>query len=313
MTVSRNRDRRITVRPLPTSLDSGCRSRWSPAGAVFGWHSGRVEHDGLAERVTRLRRLVSGRRFDDLEWVAEVDSTNAVLMARAREGDAEQALLTDFQSAGRGRRDRRWTAPPGSSLMVSVLVRHGLDPDRSGHLTMAFGLAAADACQRCCGVRPQLKWPNDLVHEDRKLAGILAEAVIEGTTMTAAVIGMGMNTGWPQLPEDLAQTATSLNLLAGEPIDRAELAALVLEHLEHWLGADPAHLRSAYTAHSATIGRRVRAQLPAGSSPRHAVADGDGYAEGTAERITEAGHLVITTDRGELTVSAGDVVHLRPV
>ena len=268
-----------------------------------------MEQETPADRAMRLRRRLSGQRFDDVDWLTEVGSTNAELMALARDGAHEQVLLTDFQSAGRGRRDRTWTAPPGSSLMLSVLVRHGLTPEGAGLLTMAFGLAAADACQRTCDVRPQLKWPNDLVYEDRKLAGILAEAVIEGSTMTAAVIGMGMNTNWPELPKELAATAVSLNLLAGEDIDQVELAALLLEHLEHWLGADPRHLRGAYTAHSATIGRRVRVELPTGAGHNGATKT----TEGTADRITDAGHLVIVTDAGEMTVSSGDVVHLRPV
>lgn len=254
-----------------------------------------------AERATELRRLLSGRRFDEIRWVDEVGSTNAELLAAARSGAGEQALITDFQSAGRGRRDRQWTAPPGSSLMISVLIRDGLRVERSAQLTMALGLAAADACQRCCDVRPGLKWPNDLVHDDRKLAGILAEAVIEGSTMTAAVVGMGMNTGWPELPAELESTAASLNLIAGQEIDRTNLAAKVLEHLEHWLGADPGHLRSAYMASSATIGRRVRVDLPARRIT------------GIAERVTVEGHLVIASDDGdEVTVTVGDVVHLRP-
>jgi len=262
---------------------------------------GAVEADSTLDMAMRLRRLLSGRRFDEVSWVDEVGSTNADLLDAARDGADEQVLLADFQSAGRGRRDRSWTAPPGSSLMLSVLVRRGLTVERAGQLTMALGLAAADACQRTCGVRPQIKWPNDLVHADRKLAGILAEAVVEGSTMTAAVLGMGMNTGWDELPTELATTATSLNLLAGHTIDRVELAARVLEYLEHWLGADSGHLRSAYTSNSATVGRRVRVDLPTGRI------------EGTADSISVEGHLVIAAADGDRAVSVGDVVHLRPV
>lgn len=269
--------------------------------------STRHSNDETAEdRSDRLARISAGQRFDDVTWTPTSSSTNADLIEAARSGAREQVRLTDFQSAGRGRRDRSWSAPPGTSLILSVLLRERapgqpLSPDTAGGLTMALGLGAVEACQELCGVRPTLKWPNDLVYEDRKLAGVLAEGVIEDGQLTAVVIGMGLNANWPELPAELTDIAVSLNHLAGHEVDRVALARLVLNRFEHWVAEDPATLRARYVECSATIGRQVRAELP------------DGDIVGLAVGITEVGHLELDTIAGRRTMHVGDVVHLRPV
>ena len=145
----------------------------------------------------------------EVRVVGETGSTNADLLALARDGAPEGiVLVADHQTAGRGRLDRRWEAPPGSSLLMSMLFR----PPRSvTHLNLvnaAAGIAASDACNEVAGFRPLLKWPNDVVVDDRKLAGILAEVVGQ-----AVVVGIGLNVNWPSpLPPELADTATAANL-----------------------------------------------------------------------------------------------------
>ena len=227
------------------------------------------EPDSTEVRAARLAEVSADRRFAKITWVETTGSTNADMIEAARSGAEEQVLLTDFQSAGRGRRSRSWSAPPATSMMMSVLLRqrapgHALVPETASGLTMALGLAAIEACELLHDVRPTLKWPNDLVHEDRKLAGVLAEAVIEGGEMTAVVIGMGLNTNWPELPPELSDIAVSLNHLADHPIDMVELARLTLDRFEYWLAEEPALMRAAYVSRSATIGRDVRAELPNG-------------------------------------------------
>lgn len=236
-----------------------------------------------------------------MAWRAEVTSTNTELIDAARAGAGEQVMIADYQSTGRGRRARTWSAPPASSLMISALLRTGLTPATTGHVTFALGLGAIDACQLTCGVRPTLKWPNDLVHEDLKLAGILAESVIEGSDIKAVVVGMGLNTNWPELPAELADVASSLNLLAGRPVDRAQLAFHTLDRFEYWLGAHPDHLLANYEVNSATIGREVQVELPAG------------ILQGVATGVDPAGHLIVNDGTESHVVSVGDVVHLRPV
>ena len=265
---------------------------------------------------------VSGTRFSSVEWYEEIDSTNTELLERARQGAPEgMVLIADLQTAGRGRRGRRWTAPPGTSLMMSVLLRPPpgvLPPPRAALVTMAVALAAVDTCERVSGVRPSLKWPNDLViagtgPRDLKLAGILAESLSTEGELTALVVGMGLNTGWPAVPDELDGIATSLNLVSGAPVDRTLLARLVLEGLEqrygvlcsddHGTGA--ASLLAEARHNSATLGRRVRISFDETSN--------GGALEGVASDLDAEGRLLVSDDAGLThTVSVGDVVHLRP-
>lgn len=258
------------------------------------------------------RTALAGSRFADLRWVADTGSTNADLLALAADGAPDGVVLaTDHQSAGRGRLDRTWTAPAGSSLLFSTLVRPDL-PARSLHLlTFAAAVAASDACDAVAGVRPRLKWPNDLVAADpagvdRKVAGILSESVVAHGEVAAVVIGMGLNVNWPaELPDDLAATATSLNHLVGHDVDREDLLVAHLRGLEELLAGitDPdgrdALLRR-YRDLSATIGRRVRVEVAAGTRT------------GRAVDVDDDGHLVVEHDGERTAVAAGDVVHLRP-
>ncbi len=186
---------------------------------------------------------------------ADIDSTNRYLLDEARGGAAGGLVaVADHQTAGRGRFDRRWEAPPGSSLLVSVLVRPAPHGERSHRAVMAAALALAEAVEEEAGVSPGLKWPNDLVVGDRKLAGLLAER--EGD---ALVIGAGCNVEWDSFPPELADTATACNLEAGYTVDRDELLDRFLARLSallDQLDAVPAQ----YRARLATLGRRVRVE-----------------------------------------------------
>ena len=258
---------------------------------------------------------LAATRFTDVRWVADVGSTNADLLAAARAGAPEgRVLVADHQSAGRGRHGRTWSAPPGASLLVSVLLRPVVPLDRLHACAMAVAVAASEACSAVCDADVRLKWPNDLVVEApgglRKLAGVLAEAHIQGRQLSAAVVGMGLNVNWPDpLPEELAGRATALNHLCGREVDRLELLVTWLRGLERWYGgiargqADGwARLRDAYRARCTTIGQAVRVEL----------ADGD--LVGTAVDVSEEGHLVVEGEDGWVRpVAVGDVVHLRPV
>ncbi|WP_419932665.1 biotin--[acetyl-CoA-carboxylase] ligase [Candidatus Poriferisodalis sp.] len=280
-------------------------------------------------------RSVAGTRFTDVEWHDEIGSTNTELLDRARQGAPEgTVLIADLQTAGRGRRGRRWTAPPGTSLMMSVLLRpppERLPPARAALVTLAVGLAAVDACEQVSGVRPRLKWPNDLViaggadhdaasHDspryNRKLAGILAESISTQGLLSALVVGMGLNTGWPEVPAELEGAATSLNLESGAPVDRPLLARLVLEGLDaryEFLlqsGDGAVAVLDEARRNSATLGRRVRVSLDRTTGAPAA----DGHSlEGVASDLDAEGRLLVCDDAGIThTVSVGDVVHVRP-
>lgn len=248
-----------------------------------------------------------------LDWrvtrLAETDSTNRVVLDLARAGEPEGAVVVaDHQTAGRGRLGRTWVAPPGASLLVTVLLRPTI---AAAHLvTIAGAQAAADACAEVAGVRPSLKWPNDLVierdGETRKLAGLLAESVVRQDRIDALALGMGLNVRWPSpLPAELAPIATALNHECGCDVDRDAV-------LDAWLGSLAERYRrltapggtdallAAYRVACVTLGRAVRVEL-AGEA-----------VHGTAVDLTREGHLVLDTGGGRRTVAAGDVVHLRP-
>jgi BirA family biotin operon repressor/biotin-[acetyl-CoA-carboxylase] ligase len=246
---------------------------------------------------------LAGTRFAEIRWFTEVDSTNTYLLGQARTGAADGLVaVADAQTAGRGRLGRSWVSPPGGSLLFSVLLR----PDRlaSGRahlLTAALALAGAAACSRVAGVKPEVKWPNDLLVGDRKLAGILAEADVgpEGS-LDAVVLGMGLNVAWgADVPEELAGMAVALDEVTGRDFDRGELLVETLVALEPRLAALDV-LMAEYRAVCATLGRRVRVVLPSETW------------EGTAVDLTAEGHLVVQPEEGPARVlAAADVVHLR--
>lgn len=269
-----------------------------------------------------LRRAVTGKGslWNTLDVVEATGSTNADLAGRAARGAAEGAVLVaEEQTAGRGRLDRRWSAPPRSGLFLSVLLRPGepggpaapgapVAVHRWGWLPLLAGVAAATALSRAAGVDTALKWPNDLLvtvgGEERKAGGILAERV--GTT--GVVLGLGINVSLR--PEELpVPTAASLAMAGALGTDRDPLLRAVLRSLADWYGAwraaggDPAasRLRPTYAAGCATLGRAVRAELP-----------GEHTLAGTAVDVDDDGRLVIATPVGEHPVSAADVIHLRP-
>ncbi|HTL87246.1 MAG TPA: biotin--[acetyl-CoA-carboxylase] ligase [Acidimicrobiia bacterium] len=221
-------------------------------------------------------------RFRDVRWFDVVDSTNRYLLECAQGGAPEGLVaVADEQTAGRGRLGRAWVAPPGAALLVSVLLRPTLAAGELHLVTLATALAALDALP-ASGAR--LKWPNDLVIGDRKLAGILAEVDGHG----AVVVGMGLNVRDDLFPEELRAIAVAYD------IDREELLAQWLVALDARLDALD-RVRDDAISSSATIGRRVRVELP------------DETFEGVARALTPEGFLVVD-DR---VVSAGDVVHVR--
>jgi BirA family biotin operon repressor/biotin-[acetyl-CoA-carboxylase] ligase len=210
-------------------------------------------------------------RFSDVRWFAEVDSTNRVAADLARAGAPDGVVVgSDFQTAGRGRRGRAWESPPGSGLLVSVLLRPA-----PPLVTLAAGVAAADAIEEVAGVPATLKWPNDILVDGAKVAGILTELV-----GGAAVVGLGVNLTWA--PEGAA--------CLGPGVDRDALLAAYLDAL-----ATPGDVLGRYRSRCATLGRTVRVELPGAT------------VEGVATDVDDDGRLVV--DGRE--IAAGDVVHLR--
>ncbi len=244
-----------------------------------------------------------GTRFTSVEWFTEIDSTNRYLVDAARDGAGDGLVaVADVQHAGRGRLGRTWSAPPGASLLVSVLLRPVLAREAWPLLTAAAGMAAVETVTECCDLPAALKWPNDVLLGSRaKLAGVLAEA-----TGDAVVIGMGLNVLWEAVPPELDGIAIAVSLAGGRVLPRAVLLTEWLRRLELWLGRlergpdGAALLQQAQRARSATLGKRVRVELAAGELV------------GVAVDLDRFGALIIERDDGtRLEVAAGDVIHLR--
>ncbi|MBN6056428.1 biotin--[acetyl-CoA-carboxylase] ligase [Nonomuraea sp. RK-328] len=263
-----------------------------------------LDRPPLSEAALNRALVRPGSLWTGVTVVESTGSTNADLAGLAQAGAAEGiVLVAEEQLAGRGRLGRAWSAPARSSLIVSVLLRPEPPIATHGWLPLLFGVAAASAVRRLGEVDVRLKWPNDLLIGDRKLAGVLAERV-EG----AVVVGMGLNVSLraDELP---VATGTSLALQDAACIDRDPLLRAVLREVEsHYADwteaggdADKAGLRAAYQASSATIGREVRVELP-----------GDRFLTGRATGVDESGRLQLTAEGQSHALSAGDVVHLRP-
>ena len=263
----------------------------------------------LSEERLRRALLVPGGLWTGLRVVAGTASTNADLAAAARSGAAEGAVLVaEEQSAGRGRLGRVWQSPPRAGIAASVLLRPaGVPASRYGWLPLLAGVALVESVRDLAAVEAVLKWPNDLLIDERKCAGILAEAIPDDAG-TAIVLGFGLNTTLreAELPRP---DATSLQLAGAACVDRDPLLRAVLRGLARWYlawraaGGDAVAcgLAEAYRLHCGTLGRQVRAQLPGNES-----------LTGLAQDIDSEGRLVVVTAAGRREpVSAGDIVHLR--
>jgi BirA family biotin operon repressor/biotin-[acetyl-CoA-carboxylase] ligase len=263
----------------------------------------------LSETALRQVVLANGSLWSALTVVPQTGSTNADLLAAAGDGAAEgTVLVAERQTDGRGRQGRTWVSEPGASLTFSVLLRPAAVPQaRRAWLPLLTGIALARAVRAGTGVDVTLKWPNDALAGEAKLAGILAEQAGD-----AVVVGVGINvsTSAGELPATtgLSLPPTSLALSGASSTDRADLLAGLLRELGNWYlawtaaagDAEASGLHAEYLRWCSTVGRDVRVHLPGGSQ-----------VAGAASGIDPAGRLVVTTATGPVPVSAGDVVHVR--
>ena len=260
----------------------------------------------------RVRRALPGF-FGPLEVVASLPSTMARAAELAAGGAAEGAtVVAEQQTEGRGRLSRSWVAPPGSSLLLSVVLRPPLPREAVWLTVAAAGVALAGAVEAVAAgpvpVSVGLKWPNDLELGGRKAAGLLAEAHLEGQRLGWVVLGMGVNVAQRRedLPPELADRATSVALALQAPVDRAALLAAWAERFvdgyRQLAAGEPGPVLAAYRRRLVSLGRRVRADR-VGADP----------VVGTAVDLTATGGLVVQTDAGaRVDVLAADVHHLRP-
>jgi BirA family biotin operon repressor/biotin-[acetyl-CoA-carboxylase] ligase len=293
-----------------------------------------VHRAGLSElSAARISRALGTRRLGHPTLCfPTIGSTNDVAHEQARAGAVDGTLvLADEQTAGRGRLDRRWWAPAGTCLLMSLLLRPVLALARAGELAMCLGLGAVEGIETVTGVRAALKWPNDVLLHERKLGGMLAELRVDNNRLEYAVLGLGLNVNVDfhaplmapsraadgrsprpdalrssdpstEVPPEVAASATSLLAALGQPVDRIALLAAILAHTEAWYdrmlaGASP---HAAWARRLDTLGRRVIVSLAAGALT------------GLATGVTPEGALLITDDSGQShTVWSGDVASVR--
>jgi BirA family biotin operon repressor/biotin-[acetyl-CoA-carboxylase] ligase len=236
-----------------------------------------------------------------LEHFGDIDSTNSWTMARANEG-ADEGLVAyaDYQSAGRGRLGRTWESSPGASLLCSILLRPNVASEQLQLVVASVALAARAALVRLSGVRPALKWPNDLIIGEAKIAGLLAE-VVANERGTAVVVGIGVNLTFAG-PVDAP--STSVLAQSGVTVTPEALLDILLDELgPRRLLLDTqegqSQLRDEYIAALSTIGQLIRVQRI-----------GDSLV-GVATSIDASGHLIVNVDGSDHVLSVGDVVHVR--
>lgn len=245
-----------------------------------------------------------------IEVVDELASTNAAVAERARAGAPDGlVVVADHQTAGRGRLDRSWESPAGTAVTFSMLLRPSA-PTRSWPWLPLLTGYAVDKAMKANGLDAGVKWPNDVLVGERKVAGILVERV-DTPSGPAAVVGVGINVGLTHDELPVPQ-ATSLEIELGRPVDRTDVLVEVLsavrEAYDAWEaggqagGDEPTErLASSYAAACVTVGRDVRVDLPDGT-----------VLSGAATGIDPDGRLVVVADGTTHAVAAGDVVHVRP-
>lgn len=256
-----------------------------------------------------------------LHILDQTPSTNTAAMELGQNGAPDgTVVIAETQTSGRGRLGRLWYSPPGKNLYASILLRRTPVIEHIGTwlgwAPLLSAVAVVRAIQVVTGLRPTLKWPNDILFEERKMGGLLCESSGIGTPSSFVVVGIGLNVNmWRDaFPDDLCDCATSLASEAGRPFDRIALMATILSEMELRYDAFFSHrlsdLHHEYELRCSTIGRQVRADLSHGA-----------WIEGYAESLAADGSLrVRITASSEapqrkpmIDLRSGDVTHLRPM
>lgn len=238
----------------------------------------------------------------NLIFLEEVDSTNNEVRRQAEKGAPEGTLaVAELQNAGKGRRGRSWLGPAGSGIWMSLLLRPDFGPESASMLTLVAAMAVSDGIREVTGLDCQIKWPNDIVIGGRKVCGMLTEMSSEMERIQYVIIGIGINVGIREFPEELRETATSLALCSDVPVERARLIDAVMRAWEHWYEVflqtmDLELIRDTYNERLVNRGREVKVLAPR-----------DSYT-GVSHGINAAGELIVELPDKELRhVMSGEV------
>ena len=235
-----------------------------------------------------------------------VESTNLLAIELAQQGAPEgTVVLADQQLGGRGRGSRSWHSPAGVGIYCSIVLRPKTAAAKAQFITLMAGVSIVKAIARCTGLSPRVKWPNDVLINERKVAGILLESRMSGRQIDHSVIGFGINVnnGSADLPEDIRVKASSLLMELRKPVDRGTLLIDIFSELERlyhvFQDEDFPIILEQWRQSSSTLGQKVR------------IWQKDEATEGIAVDLSEDGGLVVRLEGGKQTViHAGDVEHL---
>jgi len=233
-----------------------------------------------------------------------IDSTNNCAKALAGVF-AEQGtvVFAEKQTAGRGRLGRSWDSNPNENLTFSVILRPSVPPESVNLLPLFAAVALAAAVERATGVKVDCKWPNDLLINGRKFAGILLEGSISQGSVDYVVLGIGINVNQERFAPELKETATSLRLATGKEIDRVLLFRTIMKSFEdHHARMSRTHFQSVvpvWTAHTAMLNREITVSLQGTTL------------SGIARGLSSDGGLILNTDGQDRTLFAGDVTILK--
>lgn len=253
----------------------------------------------LSELKSRIHNEWAG---DTIYFYEETGSTNIDAKRLADEGASHgTVVVADKQNAGRGRRGRSWQSPLGKDIYFTILLKPDFAPDRASGLTLVMALSVVQAIEDFCNIRAEIKWPNDIVVNGKKICGILTEMSLELDYISHVVIGTGINVNLDEIPKELQESASSLLLECGHSVARAELLQKILVRFEYnysiFLNSlDMSGLLKQYDKYLVNKGKQVR------------VLDPKGEFEGLALGINAAGELLVKLKEGEVvSVYAGEI------
>ena len=251
-----------------------------------------------ADIESRLAPDCLCRRVECLETV---DSTNTRAKQLAELGEPEGTLVVaEEQTAGKGRRGRGWASEPGIGIWMSLILRPQLKPQQAASVTLVAAMAVAKGIRECCGLETGIKWPNDVVINGKKVCGILTEMSAQMDYVNYIVIGIGINVGNEEFPEEIKDVATSIYLESGKHVNRAMLIEKIWEEFEDYYELyektqDLSSLVKEYDSYLVNRGQKVR------------VLDSKEPYKGKAMGITDRGELIVDTWEARRLVSAGEV------
>ena len=247
-------------------------------------------------QAAKIDQYLTTKRFGrNIHYYVSCPTTQSIAHQLAQAGEPDGSIvICEEQTAGKGRLARAWTSTQGKGIWMSVIIRPEIPPTKAPQLTLVAAVAVTRAIEDIAQVRPEIKWPNDLLINGKKCTGILTELQADIDRVHSIILGIGVNVNQlpSDFPEEIQSIATSIQMVTGKPVDRAELVARILHHLENYTDLYVQHgfepLKILWESYSCTLGKRIKATMI------------HQQIEGVALGITNEGILQVKTDDGEI-------------